>query len=354
VTVHFVVPEGVDDALRPSGGNVYDRRLGEELRAAGWEVREHQVTGQLELAVVLAELPDRATVLVDGLVASVTEAMVGEAARLRIVVLLHMPLAEAVGEARVATVERAVLGAADAVVTTSQWARRWVIVHHGLAPQRVRVALPGVDRGPQVAGSTAGGHLLCVGPVTADKGHDVLLDALCQVKDLEWRCTCVGALDLDPAFVDRLTATARRAGVAERVTFAGPVTQTGLEELRSATDLVVSASRRESFGMAVTEGLARGIPVFATEVGGHPEAVGRAADGSIPGLLVPPGDAGGLAHALRRWLTDTELRTRLRRAAAGRRTGLTTWANTARIVSSVLNRAPLVSVSLTSEHRTDG
>ena len=225
MTLHFVVPEAIDDPQRPSGGNVYDRRLMEELVAAGWEVHEHRVAGQLDLAGI----PDGSTVLVDGLVASPAEAMLAEADRLRLVLLLHM-----------AQAERQVLRAVDAVMTTSRWARQWVIEQHGLDPDRVLVAVPGVDPGPPVAGSATGGNLLCVGPVTPDKGHDVLLAALGELRDLEWRCVCVGALDLDPTFVDRL----RGSGIADRVEFTGPVSQPRLEEIRSTTDLVVSASRR--------------------------------------------------------------------------------------------------------------
>lgn len=347
--VHFVVPEGIDDPMRPSGGNVYDRRLSDALVGAGWDVREHRVAGQAGLAPVLGVLPDGATVLVDGLVGSSSESMVAEAARLNLVLLLHMPVAE-----------RNVLHAVSSVVTTSGWTRRWVLTHHGLDAERMYVATPGVDPGSVAAGSTGGGNLLCVGPVTPDKGHDVLLDALGEVRDLDWICRCVGALDLDPAFVDRLAATARGRGIADRVTFPGPLSPEQLEDVRSATDLVVSASRREAFGMAVVEGLARGIPVLATDVGGHSEAVGRADDGTLPGLLVPAGDAVRLATALRRWLTDPDLRERCRRSATRRRTGLATWAETGRTIAEVLTRvaavnpSPPVSVSPTSRHRLKG
>ncbi len=334
MTLHLVVPEGVDDAKRPSGGNVYDRRLCRELRAAGCDVREHRVAGQRDLGLLLAGLPDRATVLVDGLIGATAGAMVAQAARLRLVLLLHMAVAE-----------RDVLRAVDAVVTTSRWARRWVIDRHDLDPERVHVAVPGADVGPQVSGSAAGSNLLCVGPVTPDKGYDVLLDALAELSDLEWRCTCVGALDIDPAFVGRL----QTAGIADRVTFTGPLSRAGLEAVRSTTDLVVSASRRESFGMAVAEGLARGIPVVATEVGGQPEAVGPTG----AGLLVPPGDVGELAAALRRWLTEPGLRERLRRAAADRRVTLLTWAETASVVADVVNRPSPLPVSMTSGLRPE-
>ena len=44
-TLHAVVPAGIDDPRRPSGGNHYDRRLFDELTASGWVVQEHPVAG---------------------------------------------------------------------------------------------------------------------------------------------------------------------------------------------------------------------------------------------------------------------------------------------------------------------
>ena len=88
---------------------------------------------------------------------------------------------------------------------------------------------------------------------------------------------------------------------------------------------MVLASRAETYGMVVTEALARGLPVVAAEVGGVPEALGHGADGVRPGLLVPPGDPAALAAALRAWLGDAGLRRRLRRAARERRASLSRW-----------------------------
>jgi len=90
----------------------------------------------------------------------------------------------------------------------------------------------------------------------------------------------------------------------------------------------------------VTEALARGVPVLATDVGGLPESLGHAPDGSVPGLLVPPEDPGALAAALRRWLTDGDLRRELRRSARARRTTLTGWGVTAAHVSTFLQEVP--------------
>lgn len=347
--VHVVVPANIDDPTRPSGGNRYDRRLMEELTGLGWRVRKHRVGGSwprptpADVAVldrVLADLPDRALVLVDGLIGSAAaDVLVPATARLRVVVLLHMPLAEADPEDAVRLAEGDVLRAAAGVVTTSRWARTWTVRHHRLRPDRVRVAEPGVDSAVVARQSATGRELLCLSSVIEAKGHDVLVAALAQIADLDWRCTCVGAVDLEPQFVARLAETARKAGVADRIRLTGPLLDGPLAATFATADLLVSASRRESYGMAVTEALARGIPVLVTEVGGQAEAVGRIADGSRPGVLVPPDDPDRLAVELRRWLRSHHTRERLRSAAAVRRRGLADWAGTARRVATALQEA---------------
>ena len=343
--VHFVVPEGIDDPQRPSGGNVYDRRVAQELPPFGWTVLKHPVPGswptpepsdRTQLDDVLARIADGAVVLIDGLIASAAKSLVSAGRRLRIVVLLHMPLAETSPARAIARVESGVLNAAAAVITTSAWTRAWVVSHHGVPAERVWAAVPGVDPTEPASGSTSGGNLLCVGPVTEAKGHDVMVAALAQIADLDWRCTFAGALDLEPDFVRSLMAHTERAGIADRLMLAGPLSRSALDDVRSTTDLVVSPSRGEAYGMAIVEGLAGGIPVIATDVGGHREAVGQGSDGTLPGMLVPVNDATSLAAALRRWLTDPPTRARWRNLAGRRGRELAGWPETARTVAAVL------------------
>ena len=318
--IHVVVPDGIDDPARPSGGNVYDRRLCRGLTAIGWSVHEHAVPGSwprpaaasyAALAGVLRRVPDDAVVLLDGLVASAApEALVPQASRLRLVVLVHMPLGHrppaAAGDAT-RTAERAVLSAAAAVVTTSAWTRRRLLELYPLAAARVHVAEPGVDAAALAPGTAAAGALLCVAAVTFDKGHDVLLDALETTADLAWHCVCVGSLERDPAFVASLRQRAQDGGLGDRVCFPGPRVGADLDRSYAAADLLVLASRAETYGMVVSEALARGLPVVAAEVGGVAEALGHGADGTRPGLLVPPDDRAALGAALRAWLVDDEL-----------------------------------------------
>ena len=351
--LHLVVPDSIDDPARPSGGNVYDRRLQRGLTQLGWSVHEHLASGtwpdagesaRRELAGLLGGLRDASLVVVDGLVgAAAPEVLVPEAQRLRLVILVHKPLgldgsAGRAGDAgTVSDGERAVLAAAAAVVTTSGWTQTRLLESYELDARRVQVAEPGVDAADLAAGSASGGSLLCVAAVSAHKGHGVLLDALARLRDQSWTCRLVGTLTRDNEFVAKLRHRARSAGIADRLCFAGPLVGRALDEAYAAADALVLASYAETYGMVVTEALARGLPVVATSVGGVPDALGSATDGTRPGLLVPAGDPAALTEALRRWLDDAGLRDQLRAAAQDRRAALGDWDATARTVARVLS-----------------
>ena len=127
-------------------------------------------------------------------------------------------------------------------------------------------------------------QLLCVAAVTPGKGHDGWWPRWRACATCDWQCVCVGSLSRDPAFVQQVRSQARAGDVDARVVLAGPRTGAELDASYAGADLLVLASRGETYGMVVTEALARGIPVLATAVGGLPEAIGRAPDGSVPGL----------------------------------------------------------------------
>ncbi len=337
--MYALVPDTVDDPARPSGGNTYDRRVIDGLRMLGWTVTERAVTGSWprptradldRLAGMLGGLPDGATVLVDGLIAATAApALVPESARLRPVVLVHMPLDT--------DDERSVLRHATAVITTSRWTRDRLLGRDGPDPERVTVAEPGVDPAAPVRASGPGRRLLSVGVLAPHKGQDVLVEALLRLTDVDFTCTVVGSGELDRAFAARVRD--RAAPLGGRIRFAGPLVGDALAGAYRGADLLVLPSRAETFGMVIGEALARAIPVVASDVGGVPDAVGVDLTGARPGLLVRPGDAGALAIALRRWLTEPALRADLRLAAAHRRESMTGWAATVDLVSQALDGA---------------
>jgi len=268
-------------------------------------------------------------VLIDGLIASAApDALTPHAERLRLVVLVHMPLER--------SREHAVLSAAAAIIATSDWTRQQLLELYDLPPERVHVARPGVEPADLAPGSAAGGALLCVAAVTYGKGHDLLLDALEEISSLPWRCACVGRLDIDTTFVAQLRAGILKRGLGDRLRLTGPRTRAELGRAYAAADLLVLPSRAETYGMVITEALARGLPVVAADVGGVREALGGAGD-YRPGILVPADHAPALAAALRSWLVYAGLREQLRHAARERRETLTSWSRTAATIAGVLD-----------------
>lgn len=356
-SVIVVMPGGVDDPSAPSGGNTYDRRVCRDLPRIGWQVHEYAVAGtwpqprataRAELARILGESADGAVVVLDGLVAcAVPEIIVPEAERLRLVVLVHLPLGDETGltpglAAALNAGERRTLQAAAAVVATSDWAAVRLVTHHGLDPVRVHVAAPGADTEPLATGAATGTDrapsLLCVASVTPRKGQLQLVESLAAVADLPWNCVCVGGLGQDPGYVTRIRELIGRYSLGDRVHLVGPRTGAELNASYAAADLLVLASHAETYGMVATEALARGVPVLATAVGGLPEAVGHAPDRGVPGYLVPPQNPAAFASALRLWLGEPVERRRSKEAALIRRTALAGWDTTSHSLAAVLEQ----------------
>jgi glycosyltransferase involved in cell wall biosynthesis len=355
VRVHVVAPEGFDDRGRPSGGNIYDQWVCAGLATSGWDVRITAAAGAWPtgdsggLGQALAAIPDGETVLIDGLIASPSAAqLLPHAQRLRLVVLLHMPLATALDGCRDSAAlrsERAVLAGAAGVVVTSEWTCQQVLRRFSIPADRVRVARPGADHAnvaPRLSEvPPADGHLLCVAALARHKGQDILIEALAGLVETEWDCVLVGPLDREPEFTDRVRASITRQGLNQRVRLAGVLTGAALHRAYADADLLVVPSRSETYGMVVTEALAHGLPVLAAAVGGLPEALGFAPDGSRPGTLVAPDDPAALTAALAQWLHGEQDRQQLRAAAFQRRSTLPRWNDTVRELEAALYAASL-------------
>jgi glycosyltransferase involved in cell wall biosynthesis len=324
----FVVPEGVDDPARVSGGNVYDRRVRDGLLAQGWEVRMVAVDTAEATAGALSALPDDALVLIDGLlVPGAADALVGHARRLREVVLAHQ------APDRPDDRLLAALRSARRVIATSAWTRSELVEQDAADPHRITVARPGTDPAPVATSSPGGGRLLCVAAVAPHKGHDLLVRALAGLSAMPgWTCVIAGSLDVDPDFAAALTAVVESTGLAERVTFAGVLGEEALGAAYARADLLVHPSRSESYGMVVADALAHGVPVLTTGVGGIPEAIGDAG----AALIVPPDDPWALQVALQRWWSSAELRERMRAAALDARRAARSWGTTTAAVAEAL------------------
>ena len=154
-------------------------------------------------------------------------------------------------------------------------------------------------------------RLLFVGRLVYYKGLDVLLHAVARTTDRPVRLTIVGEGPLRP----ELEALVARLGVQDRVELAGAVDDAQLLELYRSHDVFVmpSGSRAETFGMAMCEAMAAGLPAVSTSVGTGTDWVNL--DG-VTGLVVPPGDPVALAEALHTLAADPDLVARLGQGGA--------------------------------------
>jgi len=147
-----------------------------------------------------------------------------------------------------------------------------------------------------------------VGRMLPGKGLSVLAEALGKIANCEWKLLLVG----DGPERSKFEAALAKAGLSERAEFTGAVSYDQIPELYQRMDIAVMTTRttsriREQFGRVLVEAMACGIPVIGTTCGAIPEVLDNA------GLLLPEGDAGALAQAMRRMLSDRDLRERCAR-----------------------------------------
>lgn len=139
--------------------------------------------------------------------------------------------------------------------------------------------------------------VLSVGNLIEIKGHHLVIDALESLRagHPAARLVIVG----QGPERRKLEQRARERGLADWVTFAGPIPNEDLVRWYSAADVLVLASQREGWPNVLLESMACGTPVIATDVGAAAEIV----EGHV-GLLVADRSAASLAAALSRLLDD--------------------------------------------------
>ena len=236
------------------------------------------------------------------------------------------------------------LRAADAVIAVSDWERNVAIERFGLDAGRVFTVHHGVSMAAQSAASDGAPprrgdeeirqpYVVMVSTFYSYKNHRRLIKAFAQlIKEhrLPHRLVLAGG-DGDVTRTE-LEHTARRVGVADRVSFTGPIKHGAVPALLKGADAVAYVSECETFGHPVVEALAMGRPLVTSAVASMPEIAGNAA------VLVDPFNVESIARGLAMALLDMELRDRL--AYDGpRRAATFTWSRCAEETAAVLQFA---------------
>ena len=147
-------------------------------------------------------------------------------------------------------------------------------------------------------------HVVAMGRLELEKGFDVLIDAFARLAaDFpDWGLVILG----EGSQRADLESSVARCGLRERIQLPG-VLENPFSTLRRA-DLFVLSSRSESFGNALVEAMACGLPVVATECWSTPPGIVRR---GVDGLLVPPDDVDALSRAMAELMADDDRRRRL-------------------------------------------
>lgn len=320
-----------------TGGSIYDRRIVEGLRARRWTVPVIELDAVAHpLAPPIytsppkfSAIPDETVVLIDGLVfGTMPHIIEHEAWRLRFVPIVHMPLANTPGLTRgegawLSNLERRAMQHARHIVVTGNKSKAAVQDLAGWTDDtRITRIPPGADRRDQSDWSRPESTrlwLLCVANLTPGKGHEILLKALAETTDIDWTLACAGSESLDPQTAVRLRKLADDLGIASRVLWRGELGDAALDDAYATADLFVLPTRSETYGMAVADAIAHGLPVISTRTGEIPSIVGDA------GLLAEPGDAAGFAALVREVVSEAALRQTLRERARKAAERLPTW-----------------------------
>ncbi|MGB7432522.1 MAG: glycosyltransferase family 4 protein [Ahrensia sp.] len=320
-----------------TGGYIYDKRVLHELRKANHAIAHIALPGSFpnptradmdEAFLRLASGADHGPVIIDGLAYGALDPARVAQLQTPIIALVHHPLAlengldPARGQSLFET-EKANLSVAAHVIVPSPHTAALLTRDYGVSAERITIARPGTDRPSRPAAPSSPPLILSVGIQMPRKGHDVLLQALAKIVDLEWHATIVGAR-LDEAYALKLEAMRRDLNLAQRVTLAGQVDDKTLAELYQTASLFALSTRFEGYGIVFDEAMVHGLPIVSCRTGAVPDTVPADA-----GLLVAVDAPHDFAAALRLLLTDEAKRQAAAAASHAAGAALPDWSETA-------------------------
>ncbi|MGI3170733.1 glycosyltransferase family 4 protein [Pseudooceanicola sp. C21-150M6] len=339
----FAVP---GDITTPTGGYIYERRLLDGLRAQGRDLRHLELGGSFpdpteqDMGDAIAQLqalePDRAVIL-DGFVSATLDTGALAGLHVPAVAMVHHPLAFETGlpaarRDHLFEIERRNLAHIAHVLVPSPSTAALLVRAYDVRPDRITIARPGTIQPSRPPAPTDPPLILSVGIQHPRKGHDILLQALGRITDLDWSAVIAGKA-YDAAHAAELGELLDRLDLHGRVALRGFVPDRDLAGHYGAASIFALATRFEGYGLVFDEALAHGLPIVSCRTGAVPDTVPPEA-----GLLVAPDDPGALADALSYLLTHPDQRARLAEAAGAWGRRLPGWSETAQIAGQVLDR----------------
>lgn len=340
--VAFAIPGDIETV---TGGYIYERRLLLGLRDQGRDVWHLQLPASFpdpspqDMATAICQLkdvPQNRILILDGLVFGAIETTGLAQVKAPVLAMIHHPLALETGltprrRDKLYRTERDNLRLARHVLVPSPHTRNVLVESYGVSPDRITIARPGINKPSVTRAPTSPPLILSVGILHPRKGHDILIESLSRIDDLNWRAVIVGNA-WHKKYAAELARKISDSRLAARISLAGQVSDGELQNLFGQASIFALATRFEGYGMVFDEALSYGLPIVTCATGAVPETVP-----SDAGILVPPENSTAFADALRHLLESPGKCDQLARASAKHATSLQLWSDTARTAGVVLD-----------------
>ena len=304
----------------PTGGTLFDREM---IAAAGRTgVSLRSVSGSIDPGTKWETMAERVSDLIlwDSLYLRELSSQPRPAGQARHGLLVHYlpftnPTLSSTGRAEWAEIFNRACQQVDFLIVTGKGVAGLMQASYPNHP--VFLCQPGVDPAylnrhvtPVKLPRTGPVQLITVANLLPGKRQLELLEMLATI-EAGWRWHVVGDTTMDPDYAASLNQRARVLGLHHRIVMHGTLDAAQLARLMADMDLFATCSAYESYGMAVADATAAGLPVVTTDVG----EAGSIIRHGITGYVLAPGDTQQFRQALERLLHDAGLRRRFSEAA---------------------------------------
>lgn len=328
MTVHFLM---MGDINSLTGGNLYNKHMAEGLEHMGYSVNifgtdwNWKIQSELEKIsrYHFEKLVQRSCILVDSLVLASLHNVIPEFAdRLTFIGLIHLPTSFNIHNAHktLADEELQALQYMSRVIVTGQFSYD-LLWQAGLNRSAICLVEPGTDDFPRKSHyKRVPSNLLCIANFSPLKAQHVLVRSLHGLTEWEWTLHLYGDTDHDREYSASVISLVKKLCLEDRVILHGIVERDEISAVFLDADLFIMPSLFETYGMALTESLAHGIPVVTTRGGNIPSTVPEGM-----GILTEPGNEEQLASAIRSLIEDPAKYSSLCRAASGYYLRVRSW-----------------------------
>ena len=283
--LHLLIPGDINTL---TGGYIYNKRMVNGLLEMGHNVQVYSLAVDFpfpspestqQFVNIINAIPKCETIIIDSLAfGAIPELLRKIKPNHPIVALIHMPLSirnefTAAQRKRLSIREKEAFSYADLILVTSPFTMN-LLKGMGIDPVNIIVVLPGVEvLSHKNKYALFPRKLITVSNFTRNKGHLLLVDALKELKYLNWTLDCYGNTNFDPEYVDTLSRLIDFNNLTDRIFLHAPITGNDLSQVYVNSDLLIHPSEFETYGMVLTEAMAHGIPVIASAGGAITQTV---------------------------------------------------------------------------------